>query len=227
MVELSDSLIDAFYFDEEGHFAGFRFVNAETGEIFEDTPLNAGNLKVEKNEELEMKDYKHHTRLVGFRTTKSCHGAKNIMSLQPIYYSVNKQMCEEHLQSLSMGMLEEIPFYGPECAEVSRMESPSLKYNGMATPSKSASENESNFKQMTYLLVWISSFLVFCLTASHVKQYFEERSQRIRNKQSDLRMGAQEIPMTTMANVMENEPKETGRNLNDLVDDPKDAGIKI
>jgi hypothetical protein len=44
--------------------------------------------------------------------------AKRILSVQPIYYSQNKEMCTNFLVRLSKGMLQEIAEYGPECGEL-------------------------------------------------------------------------------------------------------------
>ena len=57
------------------------------------------------------------TRLIGFRTTKRCESSKFIMSLQPIYYSLDEEMCTEVLTSLSASHLDEIGGYGPTCAQ--------------------------------------------------------------------------------------------------------------
>jgi len=58
-----------------------------------------------------------HTRLVGLRTQKLCDSAQDVVSVQPIYYSVDEQMCTEYLQELTSGMLEEIPAFGITCEE--------------------------------------------------------------------------------------------------------------
>ena len=45
-----------------------------------------------KNTEKLTSAYEH-TRLVGLRTTKSCATSSKILSIQPIYFSINEEMC--------------------------------------------------------------------------------------------------------------------------------------
>ena len=58
------------------------------------------------------------SRLVGFRTTKTCDDAHHLIGIQPIYYSVDDKVCNGYLTKLSSGMLEEIPTYGETCNEM-------------------------------------------------------------------------------------------------------------
>lgn len=59
-----------------------------------------------------------HTRLVGFRTTKRCEEAEKIMSVQPIYFSIDETMCKEYLTPITKGLSEEISAYGPACSQL-------------------------------------------------------------------------------------------------------------
>ena len=51
-----------------------------------------------------MNSYEH-TRLVGLRTFKRCATSKQILQVQPIYYSVNEGICDNYLIPLGKGML--------------------------------------------------------------------------------------------------------------------------
>lgn len=83
--------IDWVYSDLYGSFAGFVLTEAKTGENIEKTGLNFENVAFHATDNLKaIRDSHAHTRIVGFRTTKNCHSAKQIMSVQPIYYSVNE-----------------------------------------------------------------------------------------------------------------------------------------
>ena len=83
--------IDSVYSDLNNSFAGFVLTEAKTGENVEEIALNFDNVAFHAVDNLKaIKDSHAHTRIVGFRTTKKCHSAKQIMSVQPIYYSVNE-----------------------------------------------------------------------------------------------------------------------------------------
>jgi len=82
--------------------------------------MNAGKLRSIENDSIFI-DSNKHTRIVGFRTTKRCHNSKKIRSIQPIYYSVNEDICKNQLVQLSKGALQEIESYGPECGELTNI----------------------------------------------------------------------------------------------------------
>mmetsp|Transcript_31059 Transcript_31059/g.41169 ORF Transcript_31059/g.41169 Transcript_31059/m.41169 type:complete len:186 (+) Transcript_31059:372-929(+) len=117
-VELKDFILASVVFDQNDHVAGLKYMQPSTKEILIDTPLRAAQLYEDRGDRRLLEDITGHTRLVGLRTTKECEGSKNIMSVQPIYYSIDKKMCTEVLQSLDQGLLNEISSYGPTCAEV-------------------------------------------------------------------------------------------------------------
>ena len=120
MVQFTQANVGAFLFDKNEHFAGVRYVSSHSQQTFNDTPIHLKELTEEQNELMYyMKRGDQNTQIVGFRTTKACEGAKQIMSVQPIYYSIDKTMCEQHLLPLSANQLEEITEYGPSCAEIS------------------------------------------------------------------------------------------------------------
>ena len=111
-------VIDSVLFDKYDHFAGLELRNAKSGQIKTISPLdtNDSSLKKIKNSEALIAGNSH-TRLIGFRTSKRCHSSKSILSVQPIYYSIDEEFCNSVFTPLSMGMLAEIGSYGPECAE--------------------------------------------------------------------------------------------------------------
>jgi len=67
-------------FDETDHFAGFNFMDTKTKELIIQTPMNAGKLRAADNNIVFINSNKH-TRIVGFRTTKRCHGSMKIKSI--------------------------------------------------------------------------------------------------------------------------------------------------
>ena len=107
-IELKDYAISAVLFDDAGFFAGFKFIDQLTKEVLYDQPVrtNKKRLSEQDNHEELILGTEGHTRIVGFRTTKACESSKRIMSLQPIYYSLDRRMCTEVLKS--PGLLEEI-----------------------------------------------------------------------------------------------------------------------
>ena len=118
---LTRMVINSVLFDKDDNYAGMIFEQVENGRLVVQSPIDTSNLRKAKNSEV-MKKANAHTRIIGFRTTKRCHSAKQILSVQPIYYSINREMCNEVLKPLSAGMMNEINSYGPECAEDARQD---------------------------------------------------------------------------------------------------------
>lgn len=58
------------------------------------------------------------TRLIGFRTSKSCKQADQISMVQPIYYSIDEQVCKKYLTPLTPGMHNELPSWGNDCSDL-------------------------------------------------------------------------------------------------------------
>jgi len=118
-ISLKNKVISTFYFDDNGRFAGLRTYDVRT-KAFEEhhaaLPYDMLHLLAGKDDQILMNSYDN-TRLVGFRTKKTCDDAHDLMGIQPIYYSTDKEICKDHLNVLSSGMLEEIPFYGESCNE--------------------------------------------------------------------------------------------------------------
>lgn len=111
-MELSGAVLESVLLDDHNEFAGFRFyelnglLNSMEGYAL--TELDEAQITNLPNEVSLIEGQSRHTRLVGFRSTKRCEESKTIMSLQPIYYSIDEKMCTENLLSLSGGMLSEI-----------------------------------------------------------------------------------------------------------------------
>ena len=81
------------------------------------SPLDTKNLHPKHNSH-EWLTANDHTRLIGFRTTKRCRSDKQIMSIQPIYYSIDERMCKSYVDYVSQELYNEIPAYGAECSDV-------------------------------------------------------------------------------------------------------------
>jgi len=103
VVEMRDLTIMAVLFDEENYFAGFKFKHIKTDKVYVDSHLSGGKLFPVFNAHAFTGNMNVHTRLMGFRTTKECKESKLILSVQPIYFSTDKNQCTQYLQSLSPG----------------------------------------------------------------------------------------------------------------------------
>ena len=103
------------------NFAGLRLQHVEDGTV--DTLLTPAELTSETNDmtfvknDADLMQANDNTRLIGFRTTKRCHSSKQIKSIQPIYYSINEDICKNVLLPLTEVILDEIPVYGVECGD--------------------------------------------------------------------------------------------------------------
>lgn len=109
-------MLDSILFDDEKHFAGFVFydqVLLETKYMIASKHMHVEAVKLDD----EILKNHENTRLIGFRTTKRCHTAKQTMSVQPIFFSVNRDLCENYLDGIDMAMMDELTHHGPECSD--------------------------------------------------------------------------------------------------------------
>ena len=113
-IQLTDFNIESILFDQSGYWAGFRYMNATSGETMIDSPhyqVDHGDF-IEKG--FDMVNGHTSTRLIGFRTTKRCQTSKRIMTVEPIFYSEDEKTCTEHLKVLTESIKTEVPpAYGP------------------------------------------------------------------------------------------------------------------
>ena len=77
---LHNSALNRVFFDESGNFAGFDFIDLKYGYYKEQVAPVSNDLWYEQNPDV-YKDAYDHTRLVGFRTTKSCKDSMLIRSV--------------------------------------------------------------------------------------------------------------------------------------------------
>lgn len=115
-ISMINQVIKEYYFDYQGHFIGLTLLDVVLGKYTKIVPSNL-LIASSKEDHSDMVDSYGHTRLIGFRTTKPCQTNKFITSIQPIYYSVDDNICKNRLTMLSDGMKEEIPEYGLECSD--------------------------------------------------------------------------------------------------------------
>lgn len=116
---MQDKVIVSVLFDDQDLFSGFSLMSTTNGDLTILSPMAAGDGNMRNvDNDMELVKANKHTRLVGFRTTKRCSSAKQIMSVQPIYFSINEDMCKKVLKPITRGMLEEIPHFGPSCDEI-------------------------------------------------------------------------------------------------------------
>ena len=97
------------------HFAGFVIKNINTEERVDahTLPPNYVQNSSVPSKLLESRD----TRLVGFRSTKTCSDSKRISSVQLIYFSLDQTICNDILYPIPERMLQEPIFHGPSCSE--------------------------------------------------------------------------------------------------------------
>lgn len=190
LVEMNKFIITAVLFDENDHFAGFSFIDPVTNEHVVDTPLKPSQLRAEGNSEKVVRSQVDLTRLIGFRTTKRCESDKFIESLQPIYYSLDREMCTEVLISLSSSHLDEIGGYGPTCeqrtAEFAMQMDAEEEFRNFDHPvinealedgteqQAASSEHDMSyaFKFATGCLLWLSTLMICYLVFSECSRKY-------------------------------------------------------
>ena len=80
--------------------------------------------------------------MIGFRTWKECKGSSQIIALEPIFYSVDRDFCENYVVNLTENLKEEVPAYGKECSSDFMDYMPSL-FNFEATETRPLSDRLS------------------------------------------------------------------------------------
>lgn len=119
VIPMKSRVISSFLFDQQGHFAGLVILDSTTGETEQIVSQSQPKGKLsEVIVDKEILESARHTRVVGFRTSKRCAGSKNITGVQPIYYSIDEQMCKEYLEPVTDLLLSEPTGHGPECQEI-------------------------------------------------------------------------------------------------------------
>jgi len=122
-VDLVDRVIQAYHFDEKMNFAGFSIKHVKTGQVELVLAYDVDKKVLYTYEvENEIKEKYSMTRLVGFRTTKKCRSSQNILQVQPIYFSLDEDVCRNVLTEVDEGMNYELPEFGKECSDLSLMQ---------------------------------------------------------------------------------------------------------
>ena len=100
------------YFDPFGTLAGFRwrdYSGDASNRIF-DTKLAYTGVRlktVDNDSGFRSENFETKTRIVGFRTTKSNEHSSLLKSIQPIYFSIDENICKYTLRSISSSVLNE------------------------------------------------------------------------------------------------------------------------
>ena len=144
LLSLEEKVVTSYLFDQDGVFAGVRLYSRESGTTStvsfkrgdpEGSTLDglADDFFLIENSDV--------LRLVGFRSTKTCEQARQILSLQPIYYSIEPSLCDPDnhasgLLPLSEGMLQEIAAYGPQCGEFNANDGSVVAFTEISTTSQ-------------------------------------------------------------------------------------------
>lgn len=114
-VSMKHLVIESVLFTPDGYFSGFELKDLDLGILLPIAPESMDGQLMKVRNAAELVGADKHTRLVGFRTSKLCQEATKIMSVQPIYFSVDRAMCKDFLTPITKGLTEEISSYGPRC----------------------------------------------------------------------------------------------------------------
>ena len=175
-IDMTNQEISAYHFSKDGDFAGLTIRDTHGEEI------------VYMTEELDFVETMYQldsflniwntTRLVGFRTSLRCRTSQVIKQIQPIYYSIDKDVCQNLLGQIPRGMLEETPSFGKECNESKLGEAIYVSHQTAQFQSET-----QQFEAVTLLFVILITFGLALLCAI----FFSQRRQKnleIRKKQN-------------------------------------------
>lgn len=81
----------------QGNFAGFTLLDLTT---YQTTQIGDRYEQVYIDVEAHLKHNTNSTKLVGFRTTKSCENSPLIKSIQLLYFSMDQNICENILSKI-------------------------------------------------------------------------------------------------------------------------------
>ena len=116
-IEMKNKILSGFYFDNNSNIVGYQLTNltdgVKTNRVFAPFQQEKDQLFLEVDSALLSAH--DTTRLIGFRSGKTCHGSKAVNQIQPIYYSIDKQLCTQVFKPIEQRFLSELPFYGEEC----------------------------------------------------------------------------------------------------------------
>ena len=115
-IDMTGRVISAYHFTKQGDFAGLTLTDVAYSLGDETTYMTEelDSLESIKADERYM-TINDTTRLVGFRTSLRCRTSQVIKQIQPIYYSIDGEVCRNLLGQIPRGMLEETPAFGNEC----------------------------------------------------------------------------------------------------------------
>lgn len=100
------------------------------------------------------------TRLIGFRTTKKCKDSNLIKSIQPIYYSKNKDICQTVLRPVSKTMMSEPQEYGNDCFDAmpyATLMNDIIRETHVVVESENKTSKAvgEHFTYATFIVVWV------------------------------------------------------------------------
>ena len=124
-LDMNGRVIQAYHFDSDDKFVGLTLTDEtmlkERHYLAREFDLEwMSSSKEEFNDAYDINAAQVYdtTRLIGFRTSKSCKQADHISMVQPIYYSIDEQVCKEYLTPLTPGMHNELPSWGNDCSDL-------------------------------------------------------------------------------------------------------------
>ena len=138
----------------------------------------------------QIEDMFYDTRLIGFRTSKYCKGDQNIKSIQPIYYSLNENICKNELEMVTDDMMEEIQGYGLDCEAFELREHHIKSFASEPEEYIKASDAHKGidigFQRATEVAIWAIGFVIIALGGFATHEYCEERWARIEAKRTGM-----------------------------------------
>lgn len=136
-----------------------------------------------------VEDLYYDTRIVGFRTTKSCRQDPNIKSIQPIYYSLNEGFCKSPsmVKMVSDEMKEEIGWYGLDCNDPTLVEAHIEKELKKQKKLEKDEKIDPEFQQYTEILIWAMIPVLVCMTALACWEYRDDRDTRREAKNQEMK----------------------------------------
>ena len=107
------------------------------------------------------------------------------MSIQPIYYSINEDMCKNILKPMTKNLINEIPQYGPECSAVA------ASTNHRGNYLVNIENLDEGIEVATEAIVWVCFILILFITAMLAFRCWAHRNTDIADKRAQLSQAIQ------------------------------------
>ena len=188
-VSLRRKVICAFYFDQDGSFAGIKTYDIDS-KMYESHTAAIAIDRLRQplpDDMIMMADYEL-ARLVGLRTLKSDQNSSNILSVQPIYFTQGKVLCDDVLQSLTPGMLDEIPTY-----MTTFIPEPSTDESKVLIDYQAS----SHMPMFAVVPIWCIFFAVSILLFVEVRNICRRSVKRWKTKRAEMAASSKKLALTS------------------------------